>query len=250
MEHLERGVLGMITAQQAGTASFRSLLERISPSALGCMGRYPWSSSADLPLPHCINKADVTLSGNLLADAMNKAGIGPPDIRAEIVFEGEFNRHVEATNNKATALFDVTSRLLDWLWQRSEAGEMRVYVDRQGGRTRYLPALQRIFPACQFKILSETERSSAYRITGASRQAEIHFLVNGEDSQLPVALASMVSKYLRELFMEQLNAFWAEQVPGLAPTAGYYTDGRRFYQEISGAVQRLGVDRRLLYRCR
>ena len=60
----------------------------------------------------------------------------------------------------------------------------------------------------------------------------------------------MLSKYTRELMMLLLNRFWTERVPGLAATAGYYTDGRRFFGEIQEAAGRLGIDKDLLYRSR
>ena len=147
-------------------------------------------------------------------------------------------------------MFDVTSRLLDWLWRKSPPGLLRIYVDRQGGRRRYLPGLQRVFAGCRFKVIDETDLFSAYRITGRQRTGEICFMTGAESKRLPVALASMTSKYLRELFMEMFNGYWTTRVPGLAPTAGYYTDGRRFYKEISPAARRLKVDGEMLYRCR
>ena len=60
----------------------------------------------------------------------------------------------------------------------------------------------------------------------------------------------MLSKYLRELFMTLFNRFWTRQLPDLAPTAGYYVDGKRFYREITPAVRKLGVSEQMLYRCR
>jgi hypothetical protein len=60
----------------------------------------------------------------------------------------------------------------------------------------------------------------------------------------------MTSKYLRELFMRIYNLYWAQQVPGLLPTAGYYTDGRRFYKDIQPAARKMGIDQQMLYRFR
>jgi hypothetical protein len=54
---------------------------------------------------------------------------------------------------------------------------------------------------------------------------------------LPVALSSMVSKYLREVLMHQFNEFWATHVPGLKPTQGYPVDARRFRDEIAEAAR-------------
>ena len=36
-----------------------------------------------------------------------------------------------------------------------------------------------------------------------------------------VALASIVSKTVRELWMDVFNAYWLARMPGLRPTAGY-----------------------------
>jgi len=129
-------------------------------------------------------------------------------------------------------------------------GPARITIDRHGARMRYLSALQRVFDGWQFKVLGETETLSAYRLSDGFRTVELRFIVSAEQAQLPVALASMLSKYLRELFMELFNRFWAGHVPDLVPTAGYYADGRRFYADIAPAVRRLGVAESLLYRCR
>ena len=115
---------------------------------------------------------------------------------------------------------------------------------------RYLPALQRMFAGYNFRIIDESESLSAYSLTNQAQRANIFFYVHAEQSQLPVALASMVSKYVRELYMILFNRFWAQRLPGLKPTAGYYTDGRRFSDDIDVAVRKLGIDEQILYRCR
>ncbi len=180
---------------------------------------------------------------------MQRAGVRLLALRSETVFEREFNRLTQASN-KSQMLFDVTCRLLVRLWQMPEAQRLIIHVDHQGGRVRYLEGLARVFEGCSFKVLQEDERRSSYRLTAAARQAEIHFAVGGENRHLPVALASMTSKYLRELFMQIYNSYWSSQVPNLAPTAGYYADGRRFYQAIQPTAQKMGIDEQMLYRLR
>jgi hypothetical protein len=243
-------VLAALATRSCWPGSLRELLAAVAPDAAQEMRRYPWYTAGDVSLPTCTDPTDLRLAGNSVRAALQQAGMRLAGVRCEPVFVERFNRHVAATNNKATMLFDVTSRLLVWLWRKSSPGLLRIYVDRQGGRVRYLPSLQRVFEGCQFKVIDENERFSAYSITGAKRQAQICFLTGGESRHLPIALASMTSKYLRELFMELFNGFWAARVPGLAATAGYYTDGRRFYRQIHPAARKLGIDRQLIYRCR
>ena len=55
------------------------------------------------------------------------------------------------------------------------------------------------------------------------------------------ALASMLAKYLREVFMRQFNRYWLSHVPGIKPTAGYPGDAARFYKGIKPMMERMGV---------
>ena len=263
---LERGVLTMLSAAGGGgsaaddsvqTRSSRetpstlaALLETVAPNALNLTGNYPWYGSCDLQLPHHAVATDVELTGNALRVGMRSAGIELLDMRSEPVFVGEFNRLVTATRNKSTTAFDVTCRLLMHLWRSRREQDIRITIDRQGGRVRYRKLLQRVFPHCELKVLAENEDRSVYRIRDGSKCAEVRFLVHGEQKSLPVALASMLSKYLRELFMELFNRFWTRQVEGINPTAGYYVDGRRFYRQMRPAMQRLNIAEDRVYRIR
>lgn len=251
LARLERGVLAALAAGGGDVpASMPELLDLVAPGTTGRMAEYPWYQPPELALPRAIGQTDALLAGNALKQALSAAGMSMVSIRSEPVFVGQYNRYVAATKNKSTVLMDITGRLLDWLWREAPPGPLRIYVDRQGGRMRYLPFLQRLLPDCSFKVVDEVRQFSAYRIAGPGRQCEICFLAHGEQHRLPVALASMASKYLRELFMEMLNRYWTAMIPDLSPTAGYYTDGRRFYQMIRSDVRRLGIDERMLYRCR
>ena len=254
LAHLERAVLAALATRGVRVGSLRELLSAVAPGAEARLAEYPWYAEAELPLPHCISATDVALAGNALASALGDAGASLAALRAEVVCVGEYNRMVQATNNKATALFDVNSRLFAqlWgsLWRGGSPGAVTLWVDRHGGRIHYRRPLQRLFPRCEFKIVAESDTRSSYRIAEGPRAMDIHFGVEFDRLHLPVALASMTCKYLRELFMVLLNRFWAERVGGLAPTAGYYTDGRRFLGEIDQAIREADVRRDLLQRCR
>ena len=250
LQHLERAVLAMLATTGRKPRSLARLLRILAPEAAGLLRRYPWYAGADVALPHTVSTVEVELAANSLAAAMDMAQVRLLSMRCQMIPAGEFNRIVRATRNKATTLFDTTMRLVAYLWRRQGGQPMRIHIDRHGARRSYLRGLQRAFESCDFKVIDESERLSAYRITAAGRSAEIDFTVDGEDKHLPVALASMLSKYLRELMMLMLNRFWAERVPDLATTAGYYTDGRRFFREIQEAAGQLGIDKDLLYRCR
>ncbi len=249
--HLERGVLGML--RQLGEAPVRlgELLACLAPGTAERMARYPWYAGADPALPRQADAKDVALRANALAEAMAREGISLEALRAETVLTGEFNHLVDATRNKSVAVFGVTSRLIFHVFDTCAGAEpTRICADRHGGRIRYLLPLQRMFPGAEIKILEESNRQSSYRVRQGGKSAEIRFITNGDAELLPVALASMLSKYLRELLMELLNRWWSQRVAGLKPTAGYYTDGRRFLTDINAALLDGGVDRAVLIRCR
>ncbi len=269
---LERGVLTMLSCvetrstvalgcEKANTTtagggcatlprSLGELLDAVAPGARPQAGDYPWYGSCDLPLPSQASATDIELTANALRVAMKPAGLSLLSMRAEPVFVSEFNKLIAATNNKSTATLDITSRSLMQICQALPGEHIRVTVDRQGGRVRYRPQLQRLFPGCDLKIVEECDLLSAYRIIAGPRRIEVAFRVGAEDKSLPVALASMLSKYIRELCMECFNRFWAEHVADIKPTAGYYVDGRRFYSEITQAMEKLGIQPSSVYRIR
>ena len=57
-----------------------------------------------------------------------------------------------------------------------------------------------------------------------------------------VALASIVSKTVRELWMDVFNAYWRARVPGLRPTAGYPVDAVRFRRRSRQVAAAEGYD--------
>ena len=57
-----------------------------------------------------------------------------------------------------------------------------------------------------------------------------------------VALASIVSKAVREHWMDAFNAHWQARMPGLRPTAGYPVDAARFRLEIEAQCQARGLE--------
>lgn len=252
LQHLERGVLAMLSTYKPAPATLHELAASIAPAAAANkkLESYPWYHEQDLPLPHSISATDLSLATNSLSVALSQAGAAVAGIRAELIFPAEFNRLVQATDNKSTLLLSITTSLIARLWAAFPGRQLKIFVDRQGGRMRYRDCLQRIFDGCGLKIVEECETRSAYVISDRGRSGEIEFRVGGENHHMSVALASMTSKYFRELYMGLFNRFWSRHVPELAPTAGYFTDARRFCKEIAPAVRRLGLSEQLFRRQR
>ena len=107
-----------------------------------------------------------------------------------------------------------------------------IMCDKQGGRNFYASILQEAFPEGWVIAERESAEESRYRVECLPREVSITFRPRADGDSVAVALASMLCKYLREVCMRQFNRFWATHVPGIAPTAGYPVDAKRFYEAI------------------
>ena len=79
---------------------------------------------------------------------------------------------------------------------------------------------------------------------------KISFAARGEDRSFPTALASCTAKYVRQLMMVMVNDWFAERIPDLKRTAGYYVDGNRFLQDIGELLDNSEFPTGRLIRCR
>src|SRR5262249_41340621 len=140
--------------------------------------------------------------------------------------------------------------LLRWQPENSEAGPLRYFIDKHGGRNYYASVLQQAIGEGMVIAEHEGAQRSTYRVLGLSRDIRLTFQPRADQEHFCVALASMVSKYLRELLMSEFNRFWLHHVPGLQPTAGYPGDAARFYEAIRPVAQRLGLADRAVWRQR
>ena len=124
-----------------------------------------------------------------------------------------------------------------------------ISLDKHGGRNRYAALVQHHFPESWIETISEARNLSRYRWQHGKRDVEAIFRVGCEEL-LPTALASMAAKYHREVAMRAFNAFWTARLPDLRPTAGYPGDAYRFKADIASLQQELGIEDRVLWRCR
>lgn len=248
---LEESVLALLAARGKRPACLRELLETLGerPEALD---RYPWYRGQDVVLPAAAFRPVIEAHAARLARCEEESAFVFRGLRARVVTEGEFNDLVGRLGNKAMIGLRCIGEVLRRVCARSRGGEVLVLIDRQGGRTRYARFLRETLSARRVLRICESEERSAYRVEGAGDAVmTVHFTVEGEKGALPVALASMAAKYVRELHMELLNRYFIGKVgPGLAPTAGYVKDGRRFLADIEKACAGGGFPLELLVRQR
>ena len=256
LESLEVAVLAFATLLQANTTSIDEFCRSVSMASqrdafFAAYQAEPWNTSPGLSLP--IDSSDDHISEwvNTLNSELEERGIRLLGIRARFMFPEEFNELVAKTDSKGVVLSDATMELIRDLADDCSAdpatSDMATLVvcDKHGGRNRYDSLISQHFDDQFVFRLEESRERSRYRMGST----DFCFRTKAEEF-LPVALASMVAKYTREVLMHQFNHFWANQIPGLKPTQGYPQDAKRFRDDIASAVESLQVPTHQLWRSR
>jgi hypothetical protein len=154
-----------------------------------------------------------------------------------------FNRALGSVGSKAVVHYGGFARLLEWIWEQAADGvETIVRSDKHGGRHYYFERLQQTFPGTWIDRGPESAGLSRYVLREPGRRMELSLVPRADADDGLVALASIVSKLLRERWMAVFNAFWTSRVAGLAPTAGYPGDAARFRDAIEPLCREWGLD--------
>jgi hypothetical protein len=249
LQALECGVLTALRALGLRPASWREAWAQLAPHSVADLDRAPWYADFELGLPlHHAAAALERLAATFL-QGLRDAEVRLVNVRSVAVSPEQFNAGLDRWDNKATVLSTLTLDLIKAILPAEDGQGVFVSCDKHGGRQRYAELLQTTFPEYLVEIYGEHRSHSLYRWGPATRRLEFCFLEKAE-RLLPVALASMASKYLRELAMLAFNAFWRRHLPGLRPTAGYPVDALRFRTEISACQKRLGIADSILWRKR
>jgi hypothetical protein len=247
---LEENLLPFLNLLWPQPKSAWKLAGRCRSSGLPHISGYPWYRERDLDLPRVANAERMAECCRNLRAGLAAAGSALCDARVETLDVAEFNREVRQDGSKAVPLARRVAGLMQQFVEAFGQEGLTLFVDRQGGRKSYSSLLRASFPRDRIEVVEESALSSEYGVSDGARRVRVRFEARADSLYLPVALASMLSKYTRELHMEMLNDFWRERVAGLASTAGYYEDGLRFLSDIEAARAAEGIGLEMLVRCR
>jgi hypothetical protein len=249
LRHLERGLWAALGLLQSQPRSWREVWQALAPDAAEAMSRIAWYVEYDEPTPIDCDGEDLGPLVESVRSGLAAAGVRLLGVRSRAIFAEEFNGLVEQHGSKGAALSHETLALAAQTIEALPDGPIALVCDKHGGRNRYGPLLARHFPEWLVEVRGEGTQRSVYRFGPPERRIEACFRTKAE-SCLPAALASMASKYLRELAMRALNDYWRRRVPGLRPTAGYPQDAKRFRLDIAETQVKLNINDRVLWRMR
>jgi len=255
VRHLELSLLALAASIKRRPAHLGDWLEQLGETRCDDLAHLPWYHACDerpwQPIPSAVTEGEVRIAANMFARACEQKGVKLLDLGAAVVFEDQFNDMVAKTRSKAATSFTFVARHLDAVLKRWGRHHPVVAVDRQSGRSHYRQILSQSFPDMMLTELGDTREHSGYELERTGRcpvRMGVHFQTGAEDRHLPVAVASMIAKYTREMLMARFQQWWSLQLPEVKPTAGYGTDGVRFWNEVRPRLPELGIDEARLKR--
>jgi hypothetical protein len=252
LRELERSILAVAATYGGWSKDLENLLRCTAPQVLHDLPGYNWySRAADERFPIECEGTSLRIFSNALKLEMQAKQARCVHLAARVVLERQLNVMLDQTRNKSNTLFSIAAQHLDFLLRTYGEKGLVIFCDRQGGRGHYAPLLRQMFDDWSLQIIEENEAGrSEYHLRRGGHVVRVIFCEKAEAQCMPVALASMLSKYLREALMRRFNRFWKNHLPELEPTAGYYGDASRFLRDIQAKRAELGISDALLVRSR
>ncbi len=188
---------------------------------------------------------ELTAGREILAALGGKRGrVQVVRVRSAILCARTYNDAVERRGSKLDVDLELFERLL--LDVSDATGrQLRAVCGMVGGIRRY-PERFAFLDRARTRTLEESRTRASYAIDGLG---EIRFEVDADASSLPVALASMIGKYVRELAMARQNAFYRGHDPELPEVSGYHDKVTARLVDATRLLRgRLGIDDRCFER--
>jgi ribonuclease HII len=207
--------LGVIAAAGLGLPErYGRLLERIAlPSPFPPKGACGGAAAARLG--RCVPLGDgpalprwaAAPAG--LSEPLGRLGVAIDRVASIVLCPGALNDAIDAGRSKLDidlALFEAVGEAL-----AAEAGGAEVVCGKVGGTNRYRCRFTR-WPAEGTSVEVESRARSAYRVPGIGR---VVFERDADAGHSAVAIASVVGKYVRELWMDGLAkaSGWSGEAP-------------------------------------
>lgn len=154
-----------------------------------------------------------------LNSEMERRGMRVIDFKVDIVTPKKFNEELKEFESKFKLDFHHFVRIMHHFEGKFEVG----LLGKIGGTTRY----SNLFEEERFKyeIIKEKRGISSYRVELKESKISLHFIMNGDELYIPIILASVLGKYVRELFMYSLNLLVGKKDP-VPWASGYRHDGK------------------------
>ncbi len=192
-----------------------------------------WASSIALP---CFG--GVLSRGAAVLDALRARGAELAHARTAIACAGKLNTELERGTSRVGLDLSLMEQLV--LDARTRGGADLTAICGMVGGLRNYPDKFRHLPREGVIAVKATRGARAYDVRGVG---QVRFEIDADARHLPVAFASMIGKYVRELWMERQNRFYRGHEASLQAVSGYHDPStRRFVARSAGLRATLGID--------
>lgn len=162
-----------------------------------------------------------------------EAGVRLRAARVGVVCARRMNEGRAAGRSRFDLDLELMIQLASALRSSAEALPLVVLCGKVGGRKSYAAALEPL--STMVSVLAESRARSSYHV---ARFGEVHFVMDGDASEPAIALASMIGKYVRELWMERINRYWVAAAPDAKPASGYHDPVTARFVEATALARR------------
>ena len=186
-----------------------------------------------LALPAYGGSADA---GGVLLRALAKRGVVPVRARTTVSCAGVLNAQLARGVNKLVVNLSAFERLVLDARAATGEGELLAVCGMIGGIRKYEGYFRHFLLA---RAHPAVRGCCAYDVPGVG---EVRFEIDADDGHLPVALASMLGKYVREITMDRQSRYYRALDAALPAASGYHDPvTKRFVAESKALRVSLGI---------
>lgn len=239
-ESVALGLLGLLGGPGGSEipVSADGLLERVFPGVRTRLGAFcPDVATSeqcwgvDFALPAFGGNASY--GAELLDRLVGRSRLRIVDVQSRLACSGILNAKLAAGRNKLAVDLELFEELIQSARERHGAPSL-VVCGMIGGIRDYASRFG-CFPAEHVRALRGRRGQKRYQIQG---HGEVRFEVDADARHLPVALASIVGKYVREIGMRRIGEFYRRSDPELQLSSGYHDPVTTRFIEATEAPRR------------
>ena len=243
MVFTEAVALALLDLEARGVPSTSDeLLDRVFPEVRPTLGRCcpdPTTSEqcwgVDLALPAF--GGDPLFGKSLLQRLIGRSSLRIVDVQSRVACAGVLNAEASNGRNKLDVDLGLFEDLIESV-HAAHGAPMLVVCGMIGGIRDYASRFGR-FDEARTHALSMRRGQRRYQVDGVG---EIRFEVDADARHLPVALASIVGKYVREICMRRIGEFYRRIDPELTLASGYHDPvTTRFIEATELSRRKLGI---------
>lgn len=191
--------------------------------------------AVDLPLPAFGGDPDT--GRQLLQELIGRSSLRILDVRSRVACAGVLNKERAAGKHKFDLDFDLFEELIASA-HLAHGAPLLAVCGMIGGIRDYAPRFSR-FDRSRIEAIPGRCGQRRYAVQGVG---EVRFEVDADARHLPVALASIVGKYVREISMHRIGEFYRRNDSELTLASGYRDPvTKRFIEATALLRKRLGI---------